>query len=40
MPQGALTSFTVGLCDAYRNFVGHALLIGHALNIYYQRIIL
>jgi len=41
MPEGALTPFTA--CDAYRYVVGRVLLItkvGHAQNIYYQRIVL
>jgi len=43
MPEGALTPLTA--CDAYRYFAGRALLItsqkvGHAQNIYYQRIVL
>ena len=43
MPEGALTLFTA--CDAYRYFAGRTLLydvtkVGHAQNIYYQRIVL
>ena len=41
MPEGALTPTA---CDAYRYFAGRALLmtskVGHAQNIYYQRIVL
>jgi len=42
MPEGTLTPFTA--CDAYRYFAGRAVndvtKIGHAQNIYYQRIVL
>jgi len=44
MPEGALTPFTA--FDEYRYFAGLALLmydvtkVGHAHNIYYQRIVL
>jgi len=38
MPEKALTSFIV--YDAYRYFAGKRHKVGHAHNIYYQRIIL
>jgi len=43
MPQGPLTPFTA--CDAYRYFAGLGIVndvtkVGHAKNIYYQRIVL
>jgi len=43
MPAAAMTPFTA--CSAYSYFAGQALLmtsqkVGHAQNIYYQRIVL
>jgi len=43
MPEGALTPFTP--CDAYRYTCGSGIVndvteVGHAQNIYYQRIVL
>jgi len=43
MPEGVPILFTA--CDAYRYFAGRALIndvtkVGHAQNIYYQRIVL
>jgi len=43
MPEGALTPFTA--YDAYRYFAGRVIVnyvikVGHAKNIYYQRIVL
>jgi len=41
MPEGALTTFTA--CDAYLcgpGIVNDVTKVGHAQNIYYQRIVL
>jgi len=44
MPEGALTVTPFTACDAYRYFAGDIVndvtKVGHAQNIYYQRIVL
>jgi len=44
MPEGVLTSVTVGLCHAYRYFVGQKYYgchkVSHAQYRQYQRIVL